>query len=163
LVATSDTRETYKYENRKKFIRKAVKIAGGRQLIFKLHPNEKVERASREINKYAPGSLIYSSGNTEHMIANCETLITRFSSVVYVGLALGKEVYSEFNLDDLKKLMPIQNDGTSALNISKVARKLLSEKSPDPLLIEIKKPRYGFFERHKSKRRLAESKSNLLN
>ncbi|HSR17017.1 MAG TPA: hypothetical protein VLM39_02900, partial [Ignavibacteriaceae bacterium] len=39
LAATSDTRETFKYENRKKFIRKAVKIADGRQLIFKLHPN----------------------------------------------------------------------------------------------------------------------------
>ncbi len=38
LVATSDMRETYKYENRKKFIKKAYKIADGRQLIFKLHP-----------------------------------------------------------------------------------------------------------------------------
>ncbi|MGE5798404.1 MAG: hypothetical protein ACM34N_16580 [Ignavibacteria bacterium] len=163
LAATSDTRETYKYENRKKFILKAVRIANGRQLIFKLHPNEKVERAAQEINKYAPGALIYSSGNTEHMIANCDILITRFSSVVYVGLALGKEVYSEFNLEELKRLVPIQNAGTSALNISKIARRLLSEKMVNPVSIEIKKPRFDFFEKYKSKRRLAKSKSNLLN
>ena len=71
LVATSDTRETYKYENRKKFIKKALKIANGRQLIFKLHPNELVERATQEINFYAPGALVYSQGKTEEMIANC--------------------------------------------------------------------------------------------
>ncbi|HVO73576.1 MAG TPA: hypothetical protein VMT35_06110 [Ignavibacteriaceae bacterium] len=163
LVATSDARETYKYENRKKFIRKAVKIAKGKQLIFKLHPNEKVERAAKEIKKYAPGAVVYSSGNTEHMIAKCDILITRFSSVVYVGLALGKEVFSEFNINDLKKLMPIQNGGASALNISKVAKKLLSEKTVTRVSMEIKKPRFDFFEKYKLKRRLAEPKSNLPN
>ncbi len=162
LVATSDTRETYKYENRKKFIQKAVKIADGKQLIFKLHPNEKVERATQEIKKYAQGALVYSSGNTEHMIANCDILITRFSSVVYVGLALGKEVYSEFDIDELKKLMPIQNGGVSALNISKVARKLLNE-IPGSVSIEINKPRFAIFEKYKSKRRLAESRTDLFN
>ena len=94
-------RETYKYENRKKFIKRALKIANGRQLIFKLHPNELVERAKQEINLYAPGALVYSQGKTEEMIANCDILITRFSSVVYVGLALGKEVYSDFDLEML--------------------------------------------------------------
>jgi hypothetical protein len=162
LVATSDARETYKYENRKKFIQKAVKIANGKQLIFKLHPNEKVERAVQEIKKYAPGALVYSSGNTEHMIANCDTLITRFSSVVYVGLALGKEVFSEFNIEELKRLMPIQNGGLSALNISKVAKELISEKITGTFPMEFKKPRFGFFEKYKSKRRLAESRTNLF-
>ncbi len=47
LVATSDIRETYKYENRKKFIQNAVKIADGRKLIFKLHPNENISRATK--------------------------------------------------------------------------------------------------------------------
>lgn len=126
LVATSDSRETFKYENRKKFIQKALKIANGRQVIFKLHPNEKYERAVKEINKYAPGSLVFWKENIYPMIANCDVLITRFSSVVYVGLALGKEVYSEFDLDELKKLLPIQNGGKSALNIANEARKLLS-------------------------------------
>ena len=127
LVATSDARETFKYENRKKYIQYAKQIAREKPLIFKLHPNEKFERAIEEINKYAPGSLIYTQGNTEHMIANCNTLITKYSSVVYVGLALGKKVYSEFDVENLNKLIPIQNNGTSAYNISEVGRKLLAE------------------------------------
>ncbi len=129
LFATSDSRETFKYENRKKHIEFAKKIAGEKQLIFKLHPNEKFERAIQEINKYAPGSLIYTEGNTEQMVANCDTLITRYSSVVYVGLALGKKVYSEFNIEELKKLVPIQNDGLSAFNISEIGRDLLIKQS----------------------------------
>src|SRR5690606_771544 len=104
----------------------AVKIANGRQLIFKLHPNEFIERATEEINRFAPGSIIYSKGNTEEMIANCDVLITRYSSVVYVGLALGKEVYSDFNIDELKKLMPLQNDGSSSGNIAYVAEELIA-------------------------------------
>lgn len=128
LVCTSDTRETFKYENRKKFIKKALKIANGKQLIFKLHPNENYERAEREIKKHAPGALVYSSGNTNHMIANCDTLITRFSTVVYVGLALGKEVYSEFNLEELKKLTPLQNGGKSSENIAEICKLLLESK-----------------------------------
>lgn len=126
LIATSDTRETYKYENRKEFIEKAKRIADGKQMIFKLHPNENVERAAAEIEKYAPGSLVYASGNTSHMIANCDTLITRYSSVVYVGLALGKKVFSEFNLEELKKLAPIQNDGTSSLAIAETGINLMN-------------------------------------
>ena len=130
LVATSDSRETFKYENRKKFIEKSKDIANGKQLIFKLHPNENVERATAEINEYAPGSLVYSAGNTSHMIANCDTLVTRYSSVVYIGLALGKKVYSEFNLDHLEKMVPVQNGGTSSRIISEVGRKLMAASRP---------------------------------
>ena len=120
LVCTSDSRETFKYENRKKFILKALKIANGKQIIFKLHPNENRERAISEIKKFAPGSLVFSEGNTPEMIANCHTLITKYSSVVYVGLALGKEVHSYFNLNRLKSLLPKQNGGTSSANIAKI-------------------------------------------
>lgn len=127
LVATSDMRETYKYENRKKFIQNAYRIADGRQLIFKLHPNENYDRAVEEINKYAPGSLVYHQEKIEPMIANSDVLITRFSTVVYVGLALGKEVYSDFDVESLKKLVPIQNAGTSAFNIAQIGRRLLAE------------------------------------
>lgn len=128
LVATSDTRETYNYENRKKFIKKAVKIANGRQIIFKLHPNEKVGRATREVNKWAPGALVYSKGNVHEMIANADVLITKFSTVVYTGIALGKEVYSGFDLKMLKKLSPTQNGGRSAANIAGVCNDLLNSK-----------------------------------
>ena len=141
LVATSDMRETYKYENRKKFLKNAFKIANGRQLIFKLHPNENYKRAVREINKYAPGSFVYHREKIEPMIANSDVLITRFSTVVYVGLALGKEVYSDFDVDSLKKMVPIQNDGTSALNIAQIGRRLLAETENSPVYVMSKKRR----------------------
>ncbi len=128
LVATSDMRETFRYDNRKRFIRRALDIAGERPLIFKLHPNENAGRARREIQALAPQALVYESGNTNHMIANCDVLITQYSSVVYVGLALGKEVHSYFDLEELRRLMPIQNGGTSARNIAQVCRGLLAGK-----------------------------------
>lgn len=130
LVCTSDTRDTYGYENRKKFIRKAVAIANGRPMIFKLHPNENVERSTREVNMYAPGALVYPAGNTEEMIANCDVLIVHFSSVVYVGLALGKEVHSSFDIEELRRLTPLQN-GSAAKNIAAVGRELLGVQVQD--------------------------------
>jgi len=135
VVATSDARETFKIDNRKKFIKECVKIANGRQLIFKIHPNEKFDRAIREVNKYAPGALTYTEGNINHMIANCDVLITKYSSVAYVGMEFGKEVHSYFNEDDLKKLMPIQNNGTSAERIARIGIHLLE--SPNSSLEEI--------------------------
>src|SRR5262249_25804112 len=54
LVCTSDVRETFGREDRRAFISTAVRIANGRPLIFKLHPNERVGRATREIRRWAP-------------------------------------------------------------------------------------------------------------
>jgi hypothetical protein len=125
LAATSDARETFKYENRKKFIEKCLEIAGGRELIFKLHPNENFKRAIREIEKYAPGSKVFTSGNTNHMVANCDILVTKYSSVVFVGIALGKEVHSDFDLRTLRSMAPIQNHGTSGANIADVCRRII--------------------------------------
>lgn len=124
LVCTSDLRETMKYENRKAWIRQAVKIAAGRQLIFKLHPNENTGRATAEVHRIAPHALVYSTGSAEEMIANCDVLLTRYSSVVYIGMALGKEVYSDFDLDELRRLMPLQHR-QAAENIAGVCRLLL--------------------------------------
>jgi hypothetical protein len=131
LVCTSDVRETYKFENRRKFIKKAIAIANGRPLFFKLHPNEFVERAVREIKQLAPEALIFTSGNTEEMIANCSVLITRYSSTVYVGLALGKECYSDFDIEHLKRLMPMQN-ASAARNIAEVCREVLDDSPAIP-------------------------------
>ncbi|MDR3611233.1 MAG: hypothetical protein P4L27_11765 [Ignavibacteriaceae bacterium] len=130
LAATSDSRETYKFENRKKFIKKVNDIASGKQIIFKLHPNELYERAAEEINRWSPGAIIFKEGNTEHMIANCSVLVTRYSSCAYVGLALGKDVHSAFEIDELKRLLPDQNGGKSAYNIAAVARSLIAEIAP---------------------------------
>ncbi|MBK6505757.1 MAG: hypothetical protein IPG02_08835 [Ignavibacteria bacterium] len=125
LVCTSDARETYKTENRKKFILKAKGLSEGKQMIFKLHPNENVPRATREINKYAPGSIVYHKGKTDEMVANCDILITHYSSVVYVGIALGKKVHSSFDINELHRLSPIQNKGASASIIAGECLKLL--------------------------------------
>ena len=60
------------------------------------------------------------------MIANCDVLIAQNSSVVYTGLALGKEVYSYLDDEMLKKLLPIQNGGKSAERIAEVCRQLVN-------------------------------------
>jgi hypothetical protein len=125
LVCTSDVRETFGFENRKALILKALRISNGRPLIFKLHPNERVGRATREIARFAPHARVYATGSAEEMIANCSVLITRFSSTAYVGLALGKEVYSDFDMDDLRQKLPIQT-GKAAEAIAGVCRGLLA-------------------------------------
>ena len=125
LVCTSDARETYKIENRKKFLKYAKSIANGKQMIFKLHPNEKTKRAAKEIKNLIPEALVFSTGNTYEMVANCSVLVTIYSTLAYVGLELGKEVYSKFNLEDLKEKKPIQNNGTSDKNIADVCRQYL--------------------------------------
>jgi len=135
LAATSDARETFKFENRYEFIRKVKSIAKGRQIIFKLHPNEIFSRAIREIKEIIPDAIIFTDGDIKPMIANCDVLVTAFSSVVYYGIALNKEVYSNFDLETLVKMTPIQNGGTSALKIAIIARSLISAKSESERLI----------------------------
>jgi hypothetical protein len=126
LVCTSPLREVFRGEDREAFIRQAAAIAGGRQIIFKLHPNENVKRATREISRYAPGATVFATGSAEEMIANCDVLVTRYSSTAFVGLALGKETHSDFDMDELRRLTPVQN-GSAALNIANVCRRLLEE------------------------------------
>lgn len=124
LVATSDIREAFNKDDRPAFIRNCAEIAGGRQLAFKLHPNEQKDRAISEIRRFAPSdALIYTEGNTDHMIANCDELITQYSTVVYTGIALGKKVHSYFDVEKLKKLSPVQNGGASAGHIADICRR----------------------------------------
>jgi hypothetical protein len=127
LVATSDTRETFKRDDRRALIERARVVADGRPLIFKLHPNENHERSTREIRAWAPGALVFTDGNVDHMIANCDVLITQFSSCVFVGLVLGKECHSNFDVAELRKLVPLQNAGASAANIASVCQAFLAE------------------------------------
>ncbi|HTX79494.1 MAG TPA: hypothetical protein VMC62_07490 [Longilinea sp.] len=126
LAATSSIRETFGVDLRIPFILQAKQVAAGRQLIFKLHPNENIKRATREIKLYAPEALILTDGDTNHMVANCDVLLTQYSSIVYVGIALGKEVYSYFDVNQLKKLVPLQNGGKSAESIANLSRELLA-------------------------------------
>lgn len=127
LVCSSDARETFKRDDRRAFLERCLAITGGRQLIWKLHPNENVARATREIQEQAPGALVYASGCAEEMIANCDVLITQYSSTAFVGVALGKEVHSYFGAEELRRLLPLQNRA-AARNIAAVCRELLSGK-----------------------------------
>jgi hypothetical protein len=126
LVCSSDSRETLKPHDRRAFIARAVEVARGRPLYFKLHPNEKVERAVREIHEHAPGALVFTSGKAEPMIANCEALVTEYSSTAFVGLALGKEVHSAFDVDELRRLLPLQH-GAAARHIADVCREVMRD------------------------------------
>jgi hypothetical protein len=125
LVCTSDLRETFQPDNRKQLVRRALQIANGRLLIFKLHPNEDQARAQREIERWAPSALVYSKGSAEEMIANSEVLITQWSTTALVGVALGKTVFSSLPLEELYRLTPWQNGGTSAGRIAQLCRGLL--------------------------------------
>lgn len=129
LVCTSDTRETLKFDNRRRFITRAVAIAAGRQLIFKLHPNEDPERSTREIQRWAPGALVFHKGSAEEMVANAQVLICQYSTLAFVGLALGKEVHSYFDLDDLKRRLPLQGGGAAG-RIAQVCRDVVAETAP---------------------------------
>src|SRR5262249_18373831 len=122
LVCTSNARETFKYDDRRRFIRDALTIAAGRSVIFKLHPAEQHDRAIREIQSIAPDAVILTEGNTEHMIANCRAVVAGYSTVAFTGALLGKEVHSYIEPGSLRRALPIQNGGTSAKNIADVCR-----------------------------------------
>ncbi len=119
-MATSSIRETGKFDDRIQFLLQVKKLANGRKVIFKLHPNEKQDRAVNEIRAFFPEEEIFTTGDINSMIANCEALITQTSSVVFYGLVLGKEVHSYFDLKELEKLLPIQNNGKSASWIANI-------------------------------------------
>src|SRR5262249_10025243 len=125
LAATSCLRENLKYENRRRFIQKSVEIANGRKLIFKLHPNEDIIRARREVTRYAPGALVYAEGNTNHMIANSDVLITKYSSVVLLAAAMGKEIHCDLDPKWLERVSPLQTGGTSAQRIAAICEECL--------------------------------------
>jgi hypothetical protein len=123
LVATSDIRECFRSDDRIGFLKKCKETAGSRRVIFKLHPNEIQERAFGEIREvFGPDAVIYTDGNANHMVANCQELITQFSTLVYVGIVLGKKVHSYFDLNELYRLVPEQNGATSARKIADICQ-----------------------------------------
>jgi hypothetical protein len=130
LVCTSDARETYKRDDRAALVRRALELARGRPLIFKLHPNENHARSTAEIHALAPDALVYSRGSAEEMIANADGVFVQWSSTVFVALALGKEVHATFSLDELRRVQPLQNGGRGAANIARVCRELLGLELP---------------------------------
>jgi len=137
LVATSDARETRKIDRRKRFLRRCLEVADGRELVFKLHPNENHERARREIDSVIPGAPVYTDGDIEPMIYAASELITQYSTVVYLGMAAGIPVHSYFDLDLLATLMPIQTGGRSAALMASVCRAALSPQTARKELVDV--------------------------
>ena len=133
LVCTSDARETFKRDDRAALVRRALEIAHGRLVVFKLHPNEDHPRAEAEIRAIAPRALVYASGSAEEMIANAEVVVTQWSSTAFVALALEKELHSNFPIGELRRLAPVQNGGRAAGNIAQVCREVLASSSPWPV------------------------------
>ena len=131
LVCTSDGRETMMKVDRPALLRRSVEMAAGRQLIFKLHPNENAERATREILAIAPDALVFADGNAEEMVANCDVLITEHSSLTFCGLALGKEVHTNLPLEQVEALLPVQNR-RAADEIADVVRGVLRARGRAP-------------------------------
>jgi len=131
LVCTSDGRETMMKVDRPALLKRSVQIAAGRPLIFKLHPNENVERATREILAIAPKALVFAGGNAEEMVANCDVLITEHSSLTFCGLALGKEVHTNLPLEQVEALLPVQNRRAAA-EIADVIRDVLRARGRVP-------------------------------
>lgn len=145
LVCSSDLRETGHFHNRRRFIRRCLEIANGRPLVWKLHPNEKKLRAIKEIVEEAgPETPIYHDGPTEAMIANCSELITQYSSVVFIGLALGKKCHSYFPLEELKAKMPIQNGGRSAEYIARICNAYINHEGTREDFLREELPQYDY-------------------
>jgi hypothetical protein len=132
LVCTSDTRETFKPDRRARFLRRAVALAAGRPLVFKLHPNEDWARSTAEIARVAPGAPVFTRGSAEEMVANSAALICQYSTLAFVGLVLGKEVHSYFDERSLRSLAPLQG-GRAAERIAAVCRDLLRERAAQPV------------------------------
>ena len=132
LLCTSDLRENLHADQRERFLVQALRIAQGRPIHVRFHPNENVRRALREVRAICPRAKIYDNGldapKTEELIANCAVLMTQVSSVAFVGLALGKEVHSYFDMEELQRLLPVQNGGRSAANIAGVCRELIESR-----------------------------------
>ena len=127
LACTTDGREIFRPDHRPRFIQWALEIAKGRPLVFKFHPNEKMSRSIAEVSRLAPGARYLvdrSMGSGEELAANCEALITEWSTLTLVGLVLGKETYSYRDLDAMRPLLPPQH-GRAAINIANVCREVL--------------------------------------
>ena len=133
LVCTSDARETGKFlDERREFLKSAFAIAGDRRLLVKLHPNEDVERAVQEIRPLAPHAKILTDGSAEEVVANCSVLVVQYSTLAFVGLALGKEVHAKYSIDELRRLLPLQNGGTSGKAIAEVCRQVFASRRRSP-------------------------------
>src|SRR5262249_21298255 len=110
--------------DRKAFITRCVELAAGRPLVFKFHPNERMQRAVAEVERWAPGSRCLTDGSGEELAAHCDVLVTEWSTPPLVGRALGKEPHTCRDRDEIPRPLPLQH-GRAAANIARVCRAVL--------------------------------------
>ncbi len=134
LACTSDGRETLRRDNRKQFIQWARAIAAGRPLVFKFHPNERMPRAVAEVKRLgARRALASTEGSGEEMIANCDVLVTQWSTLAYVGPRAGQggPTYSYRDLDPCATRPCCRcRTARAARNIAAVCREVIAERRP---------------------------------
>jgi hypothetical protein len=99
-------------------------------------------RAVAEVRRWAPGARALTTGSGEELAANCHTLITEWSTLSYVGLALGKPTYSYRNLDEHRAMLPDQH-GLAAHNIAGVCRDVLGRPCTEPRTIGLRTQMVG--------------------
>jgi hypothetical protein len=68
-----------------------------------------------------------TSGRGEELAANCAELVTEWSTLAYVGLALGKPTHSYRDLARHRHMVPLQH-GRGAANIAAVCREVIAER-----------------------------------
>lgn len=125
LFATHCLREDLERENRRFLLNKARKLAGGRQIIVKLHPRENFKKRSDEVEHWLPEALVFQHGNTRAMISRCDIFMTTFSSTIFDALVLKKTIgHCELDIERVKSLLPIQH-GRAAINIAQVIRDII--------------------------------------
>ena len=89
------------------------------------------------LGHYAATPVIRYPGVTFPWYPELKLAWPTWSIVVYIGLALGKEVHSYFDVNLLRRLAPSQNGGLSGRNIATVCRSLIEAQ---PLAEPLAKP-----------------------
>jgi hypothetical protein len=87
-----------------------------------------VARATRELRALAPDVTILTQGSAEEMVANSSVLVVQYSTLAFVGLALGKDVHAKYSVEELRRLLPLQNGGTSGAAIARVCREVFASR-----------------------------------
>lgn len=124
LVITHPGREYQEGENRQRLLNTASSKSKGRPIVVKLHPNENHERATREVRELLPEATVLIDADTNNLVANCDALITTYSTVIYSALLLGKEVHCSYPIKEIGRLLPDQN-GCAAERIADTCRMAL--------------------------------------
>lgn len=125
LICTSNARETFKWDDRRRFLRRALRLAGDRPVIVKLHPAERHSRAEAEVRRFAPHAMVLTDGVTEHMIANAAMVVTQYSTVALTAAALGKPLDSYLDPELIRRVLPTSQSGRASARIADVCRNLL--------------------------------------